>query len=74
MGGDGIASKLADALVMFWQALDEQERKLIVVGCAYLIALAIWGPVERRRREAERSALADEVVQRLLAGEVPSRG
>ncbi len=63
-----IAAKLGDALSMFWQSLDQRERQLVLIGCAWLVALAVWTPIERRRRERERELLAEAVGRRLAAG------
>lgn len=56
-----IAEKLADALTMFWQALDDRERRLLVLGVAWLGAVIVMAPVERSRRQRER----DEIAQRV---------
>lgn len=56
-----IAQKLADALSMFWQSLDGTERRLLVLGCAWLAGMVALAPVERQRRERER----DEIAQRV---------
>jgi type II secretory pathway component PulM len=56
-----IAEKLADALTMFWQALDERERRLLALGVAWLVAMIALAPVERSRRQRER----DEIAQRV---------
>ena len=65
MNENGIAAKLADALSMFWQSLDEQERRLLALGVAWLVAVVAVAPVERRRRRQERAELASEVAQLL---------
>lgn len=62
-----IAAKLADALSMFWQSLDERERQLVLVGAAYLVALAVWTPLERRRKAREREEIADAIARHLSA-------
>jgi type II secretory pathway component PulM len=62
-----IAEKLADALSMWWQALDERERQLVLVGAAYLVALAVWTPLERRRKARERDEFAAAVARHLTA-------
>lgn len=67
-----IAAKLADALSMFWQSLDEHERRLLAVGIAYVGAMIVVGVHERRRKEAELDALSDRVAARLV--ERGSRG
>lgn len=57
-----IAEKLADALTMFWQALDEKERRLLVLGTAWLVAMIALAPVERSRRQRERDEIAERVA------------
>lgn len=62
---DGITGKLADALSMFWLSLSDQERKLVVVGAAYLLGLVLIAPLERKRKLAEREEIVSEVVERV---------
>ena len=62
---DGIGGKLADALSMFWLSLSDQERKLVVVGAAYLLGLVLVAPLERKRKLAEREEIVTEVVERV---------
>lgn len=61
---DGISAKLLDALSMFWSSLDERERRLLLLGVAYLAAVAVWAPLERRRRLREREELIVEISRR----------
>lgn len=68
-----IAGKLADALSMFWQSLDDRERKLLAVGVAYVAAMIVLAPIERQRKQRERAELVEDVA-RTLRGEVGSRG
>lgn len=63
-----VLEKLSDALLMFWQALDEQEKKLLVVGVVWLGATVIMIPVSRGKAERERDLLVDRVVERLADG------
>lgn len=67
-----IAEKLADALSMFWLALDEHERRLLLIGAAWLVGSVVLGVAERKRKERELEELADRVAQRLV--ERGSRG
>jgi len=60
-----IAAKLADALSMFWLSLNEQERRLILIGGCYVAATLLLLPIERRRREREQEELAERVARRL---------
>lgn len=63
-----IAGKLADALSMFWQSLDERERRLLTIGAAYVVAVVLLAPVERQRRERERAEIADRIAAHLKEG------
>lgn len=67
-----IAAKFADALSMFWQALDDQERRLLALGIAWLLASIVLATAERGRRERELDEVADRVAARLV--ERGSRG
>lgn len=60
-----IATKLADALSMFWQSLDERERRLLVLGTLWIGAMIVAAPLERNRREREQSELAARIEERL---------
>jgi type II secretory pathway component PulM len=62
-----IATKLADALSMFWESLDERERRLLALGVAYVAAMIVVAPLERRRKQSEREELAVEVARILEA-------
>jgi hypothetical protein len=67
-----IAAKLADALSMFWQSLDDHERRLFALGVAWLLASIVMGAAERKRKQRELDELADSVARRLA--ERGSRG
>lgn len=60
-----IAAKLLDAASMFWQALDDHERRLLIIGAAYLVATVALSASERSRQARERDQLVEDVVQRL---------
>ena len=63
-----IAAKLADALAMFWQSLDEQERRLLMIGVLWLAAALVSVPLERSRKERERQELVEAVAERMSRG------
>lgn len=63
-----IATKLADALSMFWQSLDERERRLLVLGTLWLGAMLVAAPIERGRREREQAELAARIEARVIEG------
>jgi type II secretory pathway component PulM len=66
-----IAAKLVDALSMFWQSLDERERRLLAIGAAWVAVSLVMLPLERRRKEREEA----ELIERLAAAiEVRQRG
>jgi type II secretory pathway component PulM len=58
-----IAAKLADALSMFWQSLDERERRLLALGAVWVAVSLAMMPLERRRKEREEA----ELIERLAA-------
>lgn len=64
---DGILEKARDAGSMFWQALDERERKMVAFYLLYLAASA-WSVWSARRRERSKVELVDAVVERLTVG------
>ena len=49
-----ILGKLTDALSMFWQSLDDQERRMLVVGVAYAIGVVVVNRLEEGSRRRER--------------------
>lgn len=61
-----IAAKLADALSMFWLSLDERERRLLALGVAYVAAMIVVAPIEKRRKQRDREELASEVARILV--------
>lgn len=60
-----IAAKFASAMSGFWWALDERERRLLIMGLVLLAWALVSLPLERQRRERERSELAAEVAAQL---------
>lgn len=60
-----IATKFADALSMFWQSLDDRERRLLLLGGLWLGAMIVAAPLERGRREREQAELAERIEARL---------
>lgn len=69
-----IAAKLADALSMFWQSLDERERQVLALGVAYVAAMIVVAPIERRRKQREQEELATEVARLLVERAGQSHG
>lgn len=55
-----LLGKAADAASMFWQALDDRERMLIVYAGAWLVAMLVVGA-----RKRDREALRREIVEEL---------
>jgi hypothetical protein len=50
-----LIAKAADATAMLWQALDERERVLVLVGASYLLTVLLTGAYRAERaRHDER--------------------
>lgn len=60
-----IAEKLVDALAMFWQALDDQERRLLVAGTVWAAVSVAAAVSSRRQQERERAELVEQVAARV---------
>lgn len=56
----GIVSKLTDSLSMFWQSLDDDERRIVAYAVAYVLVSVMLGVQAAARQRRER-ALRDEV-------------
>lgn len=56
-----IASKLSDAALMFWQACDERERRIVVYAAAYLV-VTVAITMQRGSRERLRRELREELL------------
>jgi len=56
-----VLAKARDAALMFWQALDERERMLVLYAAGYLALLVISSSV-RRSRERLKQELRDELA------------
>lgn len=63
-----IIAKFGSALSGFWWSLDEHERKLLVIGSAYLVAVACYAMTAQGRRERELDELVDRVAERINRG------
>jgi len=59
---EGIASKLWDALSMFWQSLDEQERRMLVYFGVY-VAVSLLVSAQQRSRERLKVELREEIAR-----------
>ena len=62
-----IVFKLKDALGMFWLALDDKERRLVLIGVGYLFVTFAWAvssTAEEKRQARIVSAVADEMEAR----------
>ena len=62
-----IVEKLRDAASMFWQALDSEERRVLLVWTAYLVGsvLVSW---QASRRQRERDLIVGDVLEALHRG------
>ena len=55
-----IASKLMDALSMFWQSLDEHERRVLLYMLVYF-AVTMLVAAQQRSRERLKAELREEL-------------
>ena len=62
--GVEILAKARDAASMFWQSLDDHERRALVFGCIYLgyLTCALFSASQEER---ERDRLKREIVEEL---------
>jgi uncharacterized protein (UPF0297 family) len=62
-----IIPKLRDSLTMFWQALDDAERRVILVAFAYVVAGTVASTAKKNRaRQLHR--LKHEIIEELRHG------
>ena len=61
-----LVEKLADAASMFWQALDDRERLLVIYGLAYALSAAVVTVANRERRRRE-----DKLIMRIREELIP---
>lgn len=61
-----IPTKLLDALAMFWQALDEQERRMLLYFGVYL-SVTLLVSMQQRSRERLKSELREEITRGAVA-------
>ena len=62
-----ILSKLTDALQMFWQALDDEERRIVAYLVVYLGASALMA-VQQRADERRRQRIVAELREEITRG------
>lgn len=60
-----IAEKFADALAMFWQSLDAEEKRALAFGVAWVVYSVVQIPLARARQDRDTQMLADAVAERL---------
>ena len=53
---------------MFWQSLDDREKRMMAVGVAWALYLIVSVPLARAREDRDRQLLADAVAERLTRG------
>jgi type II secretory pathway component PulM len=61
-----IAEKLVDALKMFWQALDEEERRVVAYLAVYFtcsVVFALHKSSSERRRQQLIAELREEMTR-----------
>lgn len=64
-----IASKLVDALSMFWQSLDESERRVVLYLAVYFASSVIFA-VHKANEERRRVRLLAELREEIARGSV----
>lgn len=63
-----ILAKLGSAMSGFWWALDDHERKLLILGGAYMVGMVIYLSTAEQRRRDQIDELADRIAERLQHG------
>lgn len=61
-----VLGKLTDAASMFWSALDERERRLVLYAAAYVIFTA-WAAWQHGSRERLKRELREEIAAHAAA-------
>jgi hypothetical protein len=61
-----IVERAADAAVMFWQSLDDREKRMLAVGVIWAAYVLVSVPVSKARQDRDRQLLADAVAERLV--------
>ena len=61
-----IIAKFGSALSGFWWSLDDHERRLLVIGTSYLVAMTVYLATAERRRRESIDELADRIAERLV--------
>lgn len=59
-----VAEKLRDALSMFWQSLDEEERRIVAYLAVYFASTVVLGIAKQRR-----ARLVAELREEMARGE-----
>ncbi len=62
-----IIPKLRDSLSMFWAALDDAERRVILVAFAYVVAGTV-ASTAKKNRARQLSRLKHEIIEELRHG------
>jgi len=62
-----IIPKLRDSLTMFWQALDDAERRVILVAFAYVVAGTV-ASTAKKNRARQLNRLKHEILEDLRHG------
>lgn len=53
-----MVEKLTDAASMFWEALDQRERLLVLYGLAYGLSVVVVMALDHERRRREDKLIA----------------
>ena len=51
---------------MFWQSLDDREKRMLAVGVIWAAYVLVSVPVSKARQDRDRQLLADAVAERLV--------
>lgn len=62
-----ILGKLRDSLAMFYEALDERERKVVIIAGLY-IACTVVAAVNQSQNEKRRQRIVADVVAQVNEG------
>ena len=60
-----IVAKFGSAMSGFWWALDEQERRVVIIAGCWLAAMLVNVPLEQRRRARQRDEITAQVLEEL---------
>jgi hypothetical protein len=65
-----VLSKLTDAASMFWQALDDHERRMVLYAAGYIVVTVLAG-LHQLTSERKTARLRAEIVAELRGSPAP---